>query len=87
MTQKLFEFSIIASGLDPTSDDFEARFFNAGCDDATVSFQNGQIFLDFARVAHSFALALSSAVEEVRGAGAQIVRIESEKLAKFGTIQ
>jgi hypothetical protein len=32
---KIFEFSIIASGLDPEAEDFADRFFDAGCDDAT----------------------------------------------------
>ena len=48
---KTFEFSIIASGLDPEAEDFADRFFNAGCDDATLSFQKGHIILDFAREA------------------------------------
>ena len=43
---KMYEFSIIASGLDPQADDFEARFYNAGCDDATISFQKGHIIVD-----------------------------------------
>ena len=38
---KKYEFSIIASGLDPEAEDFEKRFYDAGCDDATISFQKG----------------------------------------------
>ena len=45
---KTFEFSIVASGLDPEAEDFADRFFNAGPDDATLSFQKGHIILDFA---------------------------------------
>ena len=37
MTMKIFEFRIIASGLDPEAEDFADRFFDAGCDDATLS--------------------------------------------------
>ena len=33
---KKFEFSIIASGLDPAAEDFEQRFYDAGCDDAPI---------------------------------------------------
>jgi hypothetical protein len=48
---RVYEFSIVASGLNPQTDDFEARFYNAGCGDATVSFQKGHIIVDFARQA------------------------------------
>lgn len=64
-----FEFSIIASGLDPNADDFEARFYEGGCDDATVSFQKGHIIIDFAREAASIEEAIASAVESVRALG------------------
>ena len=30
---KTHTFTIIASGLDPEADDFEDRFFDAGCDE------------------------------------------------------
>ena len=53
-----FEFTVIASGLDPQSDDFEARFYEGKCDDATVSFQNGHTILDFEREARSIAIDL-----------------------------
>jgi hypothetical protein len=43
------EFAIIASGLDPEAEDFATRFYDAGCDDATVSFQKGHIIVDFSR--------------------------------------
>jgi hypothetical protein len=36
---KMHEFSIIASGLDPRAEDFELRFYGAGCDDAAIAFQ------------------------------------------------
>jgi len=74
-TVKAFEFSIIASGLDPSADDFETRYNDAGCDDATVSFQKGHIILDFAREAESADGALPTAVSDVRKAGATIVRV------------
>lgn len=67
------ELSIIASGLAPTADDFEARFYDAGCDDATVSFQHAQIILDFARDAATLEEASASAIEDVRAAGAHVI--------------
>jgi predicted DNA-binding transcriptional regulator AlpA len=82
-TMKTYEFSIIASGLDPTAEDFESRFFNAGCDDATVSFQKGRIIVDFARDGASLAEAIASAVTAVTRAGAKIDRIEPDPLVNL----
>jgi len=83
---KKYEFSIIASGLDPKADDFEILFFNAGCDDATVSFQKGHIIVDFAREAESIDGAISSAVEYVKKAGAQVDRVEPDPLVSLSDI-
>lgn len=81
-----FEFSIIASGLDPEADDFESRFFDAGCDDATVAFQKGHIIVDFAREAESMDDAITSAMANVRAAGAQVDRIEPDPLVSLSEI-
>lgn len=83
---KTFEFAIIASGLDPQADDFEARFYDAGCDDATVSFQKGHIILDFAREAASMDEAIASALEDVESAGACVERVEPDPLVSLAEI-
>ncbi len=70
---KTFEFTIIASGLDPDAPDFAGRFFAAGCDDATISFQKGVIVLDFARQSKTLVGALVSAARDVSRAGARIM--------------
>jgi len=44
---KTFEFSIVASGLDPEAEDFADCFFIAGCDDATLSFRRATGTGDF----------------------------------------
>jgi len=81
-----FEFSIIASGLNPEAEDFADRFFNAGCDDATVSFQRGHIILDFAREAKSIDKAIVSAVKCVVAAGATVDRVEPDPLVSLADI-
>jgi len=81
-----YEFSIIASGLDPSADDFEQRFYAAGCDDATISYQKGHIILDFAREAESVEDAISSAVEGARNAGATVDRVEPDPLVSLSDI-
>ena len=82
----IWEFTVVASGLDPAAPGFEDRFFAAGCDDATVAFQRGAIVLDFARSARSFASALASAVRDVGRAGARVERVEPDPLVSLSDI-
>lgn len=82
----MYEFSIVASGLDPNADNFEQRFYDAGCDDATVSFQKGHIIVDFARDADTVEAAIESAVADVRRAGATVDRVEPDPLVTLTDI-
>jgi len=72
---KIHEFSIIASGPDPEAEDFFDRFYEAGCDDATIAFQKGRIIVDFGRQAESLEDAIASAVAAVKKAGATVERV------------
>ena len=83
---KKFQFSVIASGLDPEAEDFADRFFDAGCDDATISFQKGRIILDFARESNSVDAAICSAIDSVEKAGARVNRIEPDPLVNLSDI-
>lgn len=83
---KTHDFTIIASGLDPEAEDFENRFFDAGCDDATISFQKGVIIAEFHREAVSFSNAIASAYEAMRRAGAKVERIEPDHLVSLSEI-
>lgn len=83
---KTYEFSIIASGLNPNAEDFGDRFYDAGCDDALVAFQKGHIIVDFAREASSVVAAITSAVENVRAAGAIVDRVEPDPLVSLADI-
>ncbi len=78
-----FEFSIVASGLDPKAIDFFDRFHESGCDDATIAFQKGHIILDFARDAASLEEAIASAMADVKKAGATVVRVEPDPLVSL----
>jgi predicted DNA-binding transcriptional regulator AlpA len=86
MTMKEFEFCIIASGLDPQSEDFEQRFYDAGCDDATVAFQKGRIIVDFTRAANSIDEAIVTAMKAVEAAGARVDRVEPDPLVSLSDI-
>lgn len=78
-----FEFAIIASGLDPEADDVFDRFYEAGCDDATIAFQKGHFIVDFAREAATFEDAIASAIRDVTKAGAKVERIEPDPLVSL----
>jgi len=80
------EFTIIATGLDPQADDFEDRFYAAGCDDAVISFQKGLILIDFAREAEDAAQAIASACNDIVEAGAVIKRVEPDPLVNLSDI-
>lgn len=83
---KTFEFSVIASGLDPSADNFEALFYDNGCDDALVSFQKGHIIIDFARESETMDAAVSSALNNVAAAGAHVDRVEPDPLVSLSEI-
>jgi hypothetical protein len=80
------EFTVIASGLDPEAPDYEDRFFEAGCDDATLSYQRGLIIAEFAREAPTMASAIVSAIDNVRAAGASVDRVEPDYLVSLSDI-
>ena len=83
---KRHEFTIIATGLDPMAKDFDDRFFEAGCDDATISVQKGTIILEFDREARTFFGAVESAKEDVTRAGATVVHVEPDHLVSLSDI-
>src|SRR3954447_17330850 len=85
-TMKEFEFCIIASGLEPEAEDFEQRFYDTGCDDATVSFQKGRIIIDFNRAANSIDEAIVTAMQAVEAAGARVERVEPDPLVSLSDI-
>lgn len=81
-----FKFSIIATGSDPERPDFEDAFFEAGCDDSTLSFQKGVIVLDFTREAADFRSAVESAMRDVARAGATVEHVEPDHLVSLADI-
>jgi TATA-box binding protein (TBP) (component of TFIID and TFIIIB) len=80
-----YEFTVIASGLDHNADDFEDRFYEAGCDDALVAFQSGHIIVDFTREANSIEEAIASAIENIRSIGTSVDRVVSAEQHSCGS--
>jgi hypothetical protein len=82
---KTHNFTIIASAAEDFEDIAEC-FFEAGCDDATISLQKGVFVLEFDREARTFISAIISALRDVLKAGAKIERIEPDYLVSAAEI-
>lgn len=83
---KTHGFTIIASGVTPDAEDFDTRFYDAGCDDATLSYQKGLVILEFDRAAPSFSKAVQSAYADVLKTGVKIERVEPDHLVSLSDI-
>jgi len=81
-----FSFTFIVSGVDPHADNFEDRFFEAGCDDATLALINGAIAVCFDREDEDFTHAVVSAYGDVLKAGVSVDRFEPDYLVSQAEI-
>lgn len=62
------DFSIVLDEIQELSPIVEDAFFEAGCDDATMSFREGRLFLTFTRRAVSRSDAIESARQDITAA-------------------
>ena len=72
------DFTLVLTGITDLTPEVEKAFFEAGCDDATLSMRSGRPFLTFSRLAPSLKDALLSAINDVRKAniGANVLRVD-----------
>lgn len=77
---KTFEFTFVVSGVDPHADNFEDRFFEAGCDDATLMLFKGSVIATFAREHETYSDAVVSAYANLTAAGAHVERFDPDFL-------
>jgi hypothetical protein len=63
-----YDFTLVLTGISELTPEAEDAKFEAGCDDATLSVQCGQVFATFTRSAPSLKDALLSAVSDVKNA-------------------
>ena len=82
---KTYDFTYLVDA-DPHADDFEDRFIEAGCDDATFLLMRGAAALSFDREATSFRDAALSAYRDIRRAGADVLRFEPDFLVSAAEI-
>ncbi|MBD3672372.1 MAG: hypothetical protein HUJ26_02500 [Planctomycetaceae bacterium] len=73
-----YEFTLVIGNISEITCELEDRLFEAGCDDATISMQQGRVYITFSRRAESIESAILDAVKSVRMAkiGAKILRID-----------
>jgi hypothetical protein len=80
-------FTLILDGVPDLTPEVTDRLFEAGCDDALISRCDGQVSMDFDRVAPTLREAITSAIQDTQraGIGARVVRIEEVVLDPGGT--
>ena len=69
-------FTIYLDGVRSLTARLANRLYEAGCRDATIAFQNGELAIDYDRSAASLDKALAGAVRELVKHGYRIRRIE-----------
>jgi len=71
-----FKFSICIIDLSVSNICIDDRIFEAGCDDVLICYIDNNIYLEFIRVAQSLDLAIESALNAIKVAGCQAMRIQ-----------
>lgn len=81
-------FVLVLDGFDRPEAEIEDSLFEAGCDDALLSFRGTTPFLEFDREAQSLEEAVLSAIQNVETAhvGATVLRVEPDDLVSASEI-
>jgi hypothetical protein len=76
--EREFDFALVVGGVGELTTAVEDALFNAGCDDATLSIQYGQLYIEFSRSARTIEAAILSAIHDIRKAnvGATVLRVD-----------
>lgn len=72
------EFTLVLDGISDLDRAVVDALFEAGCDDATITMQGDQVFMDFIRSAPTTGDAILSAIDDIHRAGisARVVRVD-----------
>lgn len=75
---RTYHFVLVLSGVNQDTEGLEDALFEAGCDDALISYKNRVVCLDFDRESDSLENAIISSIHDVEGAniGAKAAHIE-----------
>ncbi len=85
---KIHEFTLVIETPESLLDGLEDALFEAGCDDATLSFRKGIAYLDFDREAGDLESAIISAIQQVEQTGLNlwVKRVEPSDLVTSSEI-
>ncbi len=75
---KTYEFTLVLSGIAAVSEEAANALYEAGCADGTFCARNGLAYVHFDRDAGTLEEALQSAIANVRAAGFDVARVESD---------
>ena len=75
-TMPQYSFTMHVIGIRIDNEYYEDALYNAGCTDALIVIQDGELFLDFDRQAPSYDLAVQSATHSVRQAGGRVIGVD-----------
>ena len=62
-------FTLLLTGHDGLTDELERAIFEAGCDDALLGVEDGQLFLNFDRESRTIDHAIATAMRDVESTG------------------
>ena len=84
----VYEFTLVIETQAGLDDGLEDALFEAGCDDATLSFRKGIAYLDFDREAEDLESAIISAIQQVEQTGLNlwVKRVEPSDLVTSAEI-
>jgi hypothetical protein len=78
-SQDVFSFLVGVRGLDVNNTAYADLLYEAGCSDAVVFIENGELFLEFDREAESFEEAVRSATKDIQKAGGSVIFTERHR--------
>ena len=71
-----YSFTLHVAGIRADNEYYEDALYNAGCTDALIVTQDGELFLDFYRQASSYDMAVELATRSVQRAGGRVIGVD-----------
>ncbi len=86
--RRAYNFALVLSGISEPESQIEDALYEAGCDDAILSFRSGIAYLEFDREAQGLKEAIVSAVRDLERANGnlKVVRVEPGDLVNASEI-
>lgn len=76
---ELYNFTLTVSGITQDTEGHQDALYDAGCDDASLSYYGNAVYLEFVREAPSLKYAIASAIRDIEhaGVGARVESVDS----------